>query len=146
MPQSARLPRSAHGKEAAVALWVKKKHRRPWALVKRDLMLEGFGLDGAEQEWRRRCMPKKVPRKMHWQWCIGEIRSAICGAYVDEGNQRPADEHIVVHVVGFAPSVVANLFAQTAHRTSEQALLSGGLGGAPPVGQRHNALPSSVVR
>lgn len=67
-------------------------HFKPWALVKRDLMMEGMTKEEAISEWRRRCMSKDFKkRKISGEWCIGEFAGAIVESYNDEANEASVE-------------------------------------------------------
>lgn len=64
---------------------------KPWAVMRRDLLVEGWSADGAQQEWRRRCMdPAWKSRKINGQWCFCEFQGMREMVYRGVSNQSSA--------------------------------------------------------
>ena len=64
---------------------------KPWHIMKRDLIIEGYTNASAQQEWRRRCMdPAWKAQKVQGVWCLYEFQGLQQLIYSDESNASTA--------------------------------------------------------
>jgi len=62
-------------------------HWKPWHIVKRDLMIEGYTAESAKQEWRRRCMDKSYKMKLiDNMWHMAEYQGVMDESFTEVGH------------------------------------------------------------